>query len=57
MALPKPENLAYRGITSGKAQCMAWRGFFCGLDIIPNYNSVIKFKVYLSSLLKNKVEL
>lgn len=40
MALPDAENLAYRGITSDNAQCIAYRGFICGAIIKYFINSL-----------------
>ena len=36
MALPDPENLAYRGINTGDAGCIAYRGFICSVKEIWN---------------------
>ncbi len=41
MALPSAKNLAYRGILSGNAKCIAWRGFFC--DASSTWNEIKKF--------------
>ena len=47
MALPTGENLAYRGITSGNAQCIAYRGFICGV-IVQTWQKVVHFTLYIT---------
>lgn len=56
MALPDPEQLAYRGITSGNAQCMAYRGYICGI-IVSGWRDAIRFTVFLKRTLQHIVEL
>lgn len=58
MALPDSENLAYRGITSDNAKCMAYRGFICGVDIlVSGWRDAILFTVLIKRKLRNLVEL
>ena len=56
MALPNSENLAYRGITTGNAQCIAYRGFICSIIVISTWNDAIRFSVNIVRKLINKVE-
>ncbi len=54
MALPSAKNLAYRGILSGNAKCIAWRGFFC--DASPTWNDAIRFSVFIKRKFNFRVE-
>lgn len=56
MALPDAEQLAYRGIISGNAQCMAYRGFICSI-IVSGWKDAIRFTVFLKRKLLSRVEL
>lgn len=57
MALPDPEQLAYRGITSGNARCMAYRGYICDLIIAGSgWRDAIRLTVFLKRKLLMKVE-
>ena len=56
MALPDSEHLAYRGNTSGNAQCMAYRGFICGI-IISIWKDTIRLSVLIKRKLLSRVEL
>lgn len=55
MALPNPENLAYRGITSGNAQCIAYRGFICGV-VVQAWQEVVSFIVYVRRIVRIYVD-
>jgi len=57
MALPNPENLAYRGRTSGNAGCMAYVGFICGSIITDGWKDAIRFTVFIKRKLRINVEL
>jgi len=52
--MPSPEQLAYRGLTSGSAQCMAYRGFICGV-IVRSWHDTMKFTVQIVRKLGNRV--
>lgn len=47
MALPDAENLAYRGITSGDAQCIAYRGYVCGY-VVQKWRDTIEFTMVIA---------
>ena len=55
MALPDAENLAYRGITSGNAQCIAYRGFICGIIII-SWRDIKELTLTIKKLILFNVE-
>lgn len=55
MALPDPENLAYRGITSGNAGCIAYRGFICDA-ITQVWQEIITFTLYIKRLMSISLE-
>lgn len=57
MAMPSSENLAYRGINTGNAGCMAYRGFVCGVVIQQKlWNDAIRFSTYIKRKLNFRVE-
>ena len=56
MALPDAQNLAYRGITSGSAQCTAWRGFFCVSVPAVLWREIASFKLYISRMIGFNLE-
>ena len=56
MALPSSENLAYRGINTGNAKCIAYRGFICEEIIVDLWNDAIRFSVNIVRRFRNRVE-
>lgn len=56
MASPSAKQLAYRGIVSGNAQCMAYRGMVCNL-VLSLWQNSIRFTVYVSKKLRFEVEI